>query len=114
MKIIKEGNKRYVKSVSVKRWKAVVRCRKTNKHDTEKPCGAELEIRAKDLLLMYWWGTHFAHYYAAFACSLCKKITGVDVPEAIFDDLCKRKKRSARHDGFDVRNHILEKEVCHE
>lgn len=83
------------------KWTTTVKCGKKDPPDT-KGCGAEMEITATDLILMYWEGTHFTHHYAAVRCPQCGKYNRVkDVPEPIYDKLdTARNRRKAVFDGF--------------
>jgi hypothetical protein len=79
-KVIKEGNvlDKYHwvcegdESVA-ENWKAVAVCVRDDKYDEAKPCGAEIEFTVKDLVVRYYKGTHFRHYYIAIVCPRCNK-----------------------------------------
>ena len=64
----------------------------------EKGCGTKLEISENDLELLYWEGTFFAHYYAAFKCPICGKMNSTNGSrEETFERL--KKKGNAKFDG---------------
>ncbi len=101
MKILKEGS---VKPINLKMWRAQVVCKKDDKYDKEKPCGAELEVSEKDLIVRYYEGAWSDHYYLAARCPLCGKINRArGIPGVIYERVMKRKKRSAAFDGFSDR-----------
>ncbi len=78
-------------------WQANAICEKFDKYDQE-GCGAEYSIDAADLVLRYFRGTHFEHYYTAIQCEQCEKYTRVrDVPPKILRGL---NRATATFDGF--------------
>lgn len=69
-----------------------------------KGCEAKIEINEKDLVVMYWYGTHFKHQYFAFQCPCCHKFNPVEkVPEKIVKQLDKKIFETKIFDGFDDR-----------
>jgi hypothetical protein len=92
MELVKDGT--YGKPED---WKAEVTCKKFDAYD-RKGCGAEYIIDATDLVLRYFRGTHFVHYYSAVQCEQCEKYTRVhDVPVKILRGLSRA---TATFDGF--------------
>lgn len=57
MRVLKEGS-----IPEAKDWKAITQCSKKDEFD-QNGCGAELEIIEQDLILMYFEGSHFNHYF---------------------------------------------------
>lgn len=96
MKVLKHG-----KIGDLAHWKTVVSCGKKDAYD-EVGCGAELEIAKEDLVLMYWHGTHFPHYYGAVKCPQCGKYNKVkDIPDSTWGEVATPKnKKGAKFDGF--------------
>ncbi len=67
-----------------------------------KGCGAELEVNKDDVVLMKWFGTHSAHYYAAVQCPRCLKYNFITAPNTIWKELNTPEGRAkAIFDGFD-------------
>lgn len=83
------------------KWQAEVECKKFDKYD-EKGCGAVYRVDPTDLVLRYFEGTHFTHYYTAFQCVQCMKHTRVkDVPKPIVNTVfTDENKKKATFDGF--------------
>jgi hypothetical protein len=96
MEVLQDG-----KYGSPEAWAAVIACEKFDQHDVE-GCGAELQIEASDLVLRFFEGTHFRHYYTAARCPQCDKYTRVkDVPGPILRQVKNPKaEASASFDGF--------------
>ena len=80
-----------------------VRCEKFDNYDTS-GCGAILEVKESDLVLRYWQGSHFNHYYAAVKCPCCGKYTKIKVPSTVFEriDTAENRKKAV-FDGFSDR-----------
>ena len=98
MEIVKEGS-----IPSPELWCEEVTCNAKDKHDKE-GCGAVLKITATDLVLAYWEGTHFNHYYTAIKCTRCLKYNRVSPPETVWGPLHMHdNKRNAVFDGFSDR-----------
>jgi len=96
MKVIKSG-----KVEKPENWKAKVTCKKKDELDST-GCGAVLTVTAKDLVMMYWHGTHSCHYYTAVKCPQCGKYNRAKIPDSVwkeFNTATNRKK--AIFDGFD-------------
>src|SRR3989338_65421 len=99
MRVVRAGKVKIVK-VSVKQWRIKVVCAKKDKYDTT-GCRAKLEIAAKDLVMMCWYGSFFPHYYLAAQCPLCGKYNMVGVPDSIWEKLdTAESRRKAIWDGF--------------
>ncbi len=83
-------------------WKQNATCEKFDRYDTE-GCGAEYSVEAGDLVLRYFKGTHFRHYYTAIRCLECNKHTRVhNVPPPILSQvLTPDNKKGATFDGFE-------------
>ena len=65
-------------------------------------CGAILEVEEKDLVLRYWLGTHFQHFYAAVKCPACGKYTRVTTPDNVWERMNTTKnRRKATPNGVD-------------
>ena len=80
------------------------RCVKKTNNLGQIGCGAGLEIGESDLIVMLWYGTHFAHNYAGFKCPLCGKYNAAKhVPRPVWERVYKAKKRGQIFDGFDDR-----------
>lgn len=98
MKILKDG-----KMGNPEHWKTKVICHKKDKYDKD-GCEAEMEVTATDLVLMYWHGTHWPHYYVAVKCPQCGKYTPPgkgNVPEPIFEKINTLENQNmAIFDGF--------------
>lgn len=67
-------------------------------------CGVVLRVREEDLVLRYYFGSHFKHYYAAVKCPRCGKYTRVPITKPVWervntDENCKK----STFDGFDDR-----------
>ena len=96
MRIIKKGNVQKPKN-----WKAEVTCGKKDELDGD-GCGAVLSVAAKDLVMMYWHGTHSRHYYTAIKCPECEKYNRVDPPDPVLKQFnTATRRRKAIFDGFD-------------
>ena len=97
MKVVKDG-----KIGDLKNWKMKLVCEKKDKYDEKEGCGAELEITKADILIMYWHGTHFPHYYSAVKCPQCGKyIETGGIPKPLWEELATPKnKADAIFDGF--------------
>jgi len=92
MELIKDGTYAHPEE-----WRVNTTCEKFDKYDQE-GCGAEYTIDATDLVLRYFRGTHFAHYYTAIQCEQCDKYTRVrDVPLTVLRGLSRA---TATFDGF--------------
>ena len=92
MEVLKDGTQERPED-----WKKTVSCEKFDKYDRE-GCGAEYSIDATDLVLRYFRGTHFQHFYTAIQCEQCEKFTRVyDVPSKIVKGLSRA---AATFDGF--------------
>ncbi len=96
MEVIKDG-----KFGKPENWKAQIDCSKKDDHDSG-GCGAELEITAEDLILMYWKSPLHNKYYSAVKCPQCGKINSVgDIPGPIFEKLnTEDNRKNATFDGF--------------
>jgi hypothetical protein len=96
--------KEHGKHGDLENWSLEVTCAKDCRERGEGcGCGAVLEIGAADLCLMKWYGTHFAHYYAAVRCPECGSYLEVkDVPEPVWEVLLKDKSKAV-FDGVDDR-----------
>ncbi len=95
MKVLKEGSVE-----APKKWKAKVMCGKKDRYD-KKGCGAVLGVTAKDLVMMYWEGTHFCHHYAAIKCPRCGKHNRVELPALVWEKFnTDEHRRKAIFDGF--------------
>lgn len=95
MKILKEG---IVPAPEI--WSEEVTCRAKDKHDSE-GCGAVLKITTTDLVLRYWKGAYFTHYYTAIQCPRCLKFNRVFPPETVWRLLhSNENKARATFDGF--------------
>jgi hypothetical protein len=95
MELIKDGT-----SIKPENWRTEVTCEKFDAYDKE-GCGAEYRIDATDLVLRYFRGTHFQHYYTAIQCEQCEKYTRVhDVPPNVLRGLSRA---TATFDGFEDR-----------
>ena len=95
MKVIKKG-----KVEERKNWKKVT-CQKDDKYDKEEGCGAILSVTVKDLVMMFFRGTHYRHYYTAIKCPQCGKHNRVMLPDSIWRKLNTEENRSkALFDGF--------------
>ncbi len=82
-------------------WHEEVTCKADDKHDTEEKCGAVLKITAADLVLRYYKGSHFNHYYTAIRCPRCLKWSRVFPPEVVWRPLHSDENRAkAMFDGF--------------
>lgn len=78
-------------------WQTNVTCEKFDQYDQE-GCDAEYSIDATDLVLRYFRGTHFKHYYVAMQCEQCDKYTRVrDIPPTVLRGLSQA---TATFDGF--------------
>lgn len=99
MEVIKHGN-----SESPEEWQSNLTCAKFDKYDRE-GCGAELQIEADDLVLRYFRGSHFIHYYTAIQCPECRKFTRVyELPERVLEYVqTPENKEAATFDGFEDR-----------
>lgn len=114
MKIIKVGDKKLIarandgwKKGTGKNeafWFKKVRCVDEKKFavcERKEGCGAEMEIRSDELELLYYFGTHFRHDYAAFKCPCCGKYSSAgNVPAEVWGRVSKR---IGVFDGFDDR-----------
>ena len=90
MKVLKAGRV----SGSGKPWRTKVVCRKRDQFDSE-GCGAQLAVTEKDLVMMYYLGTHFQHFYAAVKCPLCGHYTAPrDIPGPVWSRLDTAAKRA--------------------
>lgn len=96
MEVIKEGS-----VPEVVDWNTEVTCEKKDEHDTS-GCGAVWKIKAEDLILMYWKGTHSYKHYTAIQCSRCKKYNRVfNVPPNVLEKVnTPRARKHAIFDGF--------------
>ena len=98
MQIVKDGE-----VGNPDKWKAEVTCEKKDKFDTN-GCSAVLSIILKDMIMMYFEGTHFRHYYTAIKCPRCGKYNRVkDVPVPVLKKFgydTARRRKSAIFDGF--------------
>ena len=96
MKVIKDG-----KIGNPDNWQTKIVCEKKDRLDSE-VCGAELEVTEKDLVMMYWHGTHFKHCYTAAKCPQCGKYNRVEeVPQPIWERFnTTRRRELAIFDGF--------------
>jgi hypothetical protein len=85
-------------------WREAVTCHKQSKRDGG--CGAVFEAGPKDLVVMYWKGTLFNHYYLAVQCPQCGKYNAVyGVPEHIWEEVNNPENRkNAIFDGFSARS----------
>ncbi len=83
-------------------WREDIICQKFDEYDTV-GCDAELRIEASDLVLRYFKGTHFRHYYTAIQCPECNKFTRVqNIPSTILEVAYTGEKRTAAtFDGFE-------------
>lgn len=99
MEVVKDG-----KVGNPENWKTVVSCSKKDAYDSV-GCGAELEVRPNDLILMYFKGSHSNHYYTAVKCPQCGKYDRVrDVPKPIWEKIhTNANKAKAIFDGFSDR-----------
>lgn len=99
MELIKDG-----KFSNPEEWRATVACEKFDKFDTE-GCGAEYSVEPSDLVLRYFYGTHFQNYYTAIRCQQCDKYTRVnDVPPPVLKLVyTPENEAAATFDGFDDR-----------
>ncbi len=97
MEVIKDGS-----IGPIENWSTEVTCEKQDKFDKKEHCGAILKVGMKDLILMYWEGTHFTHHYTGMKCPQCGKYNAVKhVPDSIWKKLNTAKARSkAVFDGF--------------
>ena len=98
MKVIKEGNVPEI-------FEQEVTCEKyfNDSYDLD-GCGAVLRIQEADLVLRYFFGTHFRHYYPAVKCPRCGKFTSVKVPSPVFERInTEESYQKATFDGFDDR-----------
>ena len=87
-----------------KDWTTRVTCKQHSRSKKEGAgCGAVLEVGASDLMLMFWRGTHFAHYYAAVRCPCCGKYNFVhNAPKPIWEKLnTPENQQKAIPDGHD-------------
>jgi phage FluMu protein Com len=85
-------------------WKATVRCAKRDKQD-RKGCGTVVQVTQKDLIMLFWRGSHYPHYYLGVQCPTCGKYNVTkdkdDVPEWIWKKFnTARGKKKAIFDGF--------------
>ena len=96
MEVVKDG-----KVGNPDNWKIEVVCEKKDKFDKD-GCGAILAVTAEDLVMMYWHGTHFRHYYSGIMCSQCGKYNKVrDVPRPVWIKFSTAEnKDKAIFDGF--------------
>ncbi|HEY4474914.1 MAG TPA: hypothetical protein VJC06_03265 [Candidatus Paceibacterota bacterium] len=96
MEVVKDG-----KVGNPEEWKTEVICRKKDKFD-EDGCGAVLSVTAKDLVMMYWHGTHFRHNYTAIRCPQCGKHNRIrDVPKLVWEKFNNVENRNKSiSDGF--------------
>jgi hypothetical protein len=80
------------------------RCVKKANYLGQNGCGAVLALEESDVVVMLYYGTHFAHNYAGFKCPVCGKYGAVNgIPDPIWQRVYKVKKRSQVFDGFDDR-----------
>lgn len=95
MDIVKDG-----KIGSPDNWQAEISCEKKDKLD-KSGCGAVLSVTVKDLLMMYWHGTHFRHDYPAVRCPQCGKYNRAEVPDLVWErfNTAKNRKKGI-FDGF--------------
>jgi len=101
MRLVKCGH--VPKSLTWDAWKARVTCKKQDKYDS-KGCEAVLEITVGDLVMLYWKGTHFTHYYAAVKCPCCGKHNAVELSDTIWKRFnVYANRRKAIFDGFSDR-----------
>lgn len=102
MKVVKSGM--VPKPLILSAWKASITCEKKDTPDS-KGCGAILEVEAKDLIMMYWKGSHFDHHYAAVKCPCCDKYNRVkEFPDALWQKFSTAERRAkAIFDGFSDR-----------
>jgi len=100
MEIVKDGN-----IGNPDDWKAEVKCDKNDKYDKD-GCGAVLSIAAADLVMMYWYGSHFLHFYTAVRCPQCGKYNEVKVPNLVWEKFNTAKNQNkAIFDGFSDEAH---------
>lgn len=100
MKVVKDGKYGEELKIDPATWQATASCLKTDEYDKE-GCGAEMEVAFKDLVLMYWRGTHFRHYYIAIRCPQCEKYNKIIVPVPIWNKIFSDdNKKMAIFDGF--------------
>lgn len=50
-------------------WKKAV-CHKRDKYDSD-GCKAELSLEYNDLIVLFWKGSHFPHFYSGYICPAC-------------------------------------------
>src|SRR3989338_6617129 len=103
MKVVKTGT--VTKPPAMSDWTASVTCEKKDKPDTN-GCGAILEVKATDLIMMYWKGSHFDHHYAAVKCLCCNKYNKAkELPYALWEKFNTAERRAkAIFDGFSDRS----------
>lgn len=95
MEVIRDGN-----IGNPDDWKTEVTCEKKGGSDKD-GCDAVLSITAKDLIMMYWEGTHFRHDYPAIRCPQCGKYNSVKVPDLVWEKFNTSKNRDESiFDGF--------------
>lgn len=98
MEIIKEGLFH-----TPEPWSEEAMCNAKDKHD-KSGCSAVLKIAAADLVLMYWKGSHYDHYYTGVQCPCCLKFNRVNPPESVWRPLhTKENQAKALFDGFSDR-----------
>jgi hypothetical protein len=98
MEVLKEGQ-----VPAPELWCEEVVCGAKDKHDQE-GCGAVLKVAVSDLILRYWKGSHFNHYYTAVQCPRCLKYNRVHPPKAVWLPLhTEENKAKASFDGFSDR-----------
>jgi len=91
---------------SLKEWRVDKTCESDDEHDKRTPCGAVLSVKAKDLSLRYWKGSHFNHFYTVVRCPLCGKVNRVrNVPDLVVEKTrTPRNMEQAEFDGFSDRH----------
>ena len=96
MKVLKDGEHGPPED-----WSEELTCKKRDKYD-KKGCGAVLQVTFEDLVMMYWHGTHFPHYYSAVKCPQCGKYNATkNLPNPLWVKFnTKARRRKAVFDGF--------------
>lgn len=96
MEVLKQGSAPLPEA-----WSTTLTCSKADEHDQKDGCGAELKVGRDDLVLMYFRGSHFRHYYTAVLCPCCNKYNRVHPPETVWKPLhTPENKEKAIFDGF--------------
>ncbi|HVY73060.1 MAG TPA: hypothetical protein VG984_03380 [Candidatus Paceibacterota bacterium] len=96
MEIVKEGS-----VPPPELWTTTLTCSKDDEHDKKQGCGTQLKAGPPDLVLMYFRGTHFHHYYTAVQCPRCMKYNRVCPPEVVWRPVhTPENKANAIFDGF--------------